>query len=305
MSVGQLEDELAELQIIGFDNFQDLRDGPERRKEYDLEEVDVYWKQDENIEMMVGDVEQSGEIETYLGTTQLPKAIPAVDSDDEDDFFTNLPPRSLFDKPLSPLDDLSLSPISADDSGIEITPDTPLLPKVKILRTGRLSRYQRIEKAIQFLRIGRISPLMFLNNIFDSQDAHFETQKAWMFGEKGKVQLVAILDNIMRDERGKDILLEWMEPYATKLVTQRISEGMDSLGNKIHTTTTKITPRDLREWTLDHAGNLLRAENSALFDVLRAASRSSRSEKNSKKKTYNVSSSDDSRRLLQTCVQIG
>ena len=86
--------------------------------------------------MLVEDVDQS-EMETYSHTTQLPENIPVADSDDKDDlgdkdynFFTNQPL-------ISPFNDPSLSPISADNPGIEITSDIPPLPKAKILHAGR------------------------------------------------------------------------------------------------------------------------------------------------------------------------
>lgn len=119
------------------------------------------------------DTEESDAMETQQTTTRLSELPPAADSDNEDyDFFTNRTQISGFDD-LDFLDDPSLSPLSA-----EIPPDTPLVTKADRSRARKLSRYRKPEEAIEFLRVGTISPLTFLNNILDIQDNHFETQKA-------------------------------------------------------------------------------------------------------------------------------
>lgn len=296
-----LEDNLALLQITGLNDIQDFDGGLEENRDdyWDDEESGIYWHlEDGKNELDRGLQDDDGEDEIDGTATWSPLLLHAVNSDDEaNDFFTNrpqVPPNMIPIDPLDFPDDPFFSPTSVNDSGIDITLGTPAPKATRSRGNDRLSRHERIQSAIDILRAGRVSPMDFLNAIADAESDRYKMHKKYLYSKNGKAKLRELLDNIMEDKRGKGIILEWMEPHALQQVSQRISQGMKPLGKVINTTTTQLTPKDLRDWTLADSGKIVTEENPELMHVIRTASRSVRSEKNTKKNTYNVSILDDS-----------
>ncbi|KAG9310625.1 hypothetical protein JVU11DRAFT_9193 [Chiua virens] len=82
--------------------------------------------------------------------------------------------------------------------------------------------------ALQILRRGRISLLDRILDILDPSKSDFVVYRTLFFtNPSGK--FTGMLDLIFENDHGRVNLLHWMEPHATKLVSEKIADEMDDV----------------------------------------------------------------------------
>ena len=89
---------------------------------------------------------------------------------------------------------------------------------------------ERIQCALEILRVGRISLLDFQIKIFDPNEPEHASHRDQIYtlpkgANSGK--LAKLLDTIYEDKQGRQQLSDWMEPHAIDLVVKKVYDKMD------------------------------------------------------------------------------
>lgn len=135
-----------------------------------------------------------------------------------------------------------------DDSGISLL---SLEKIVKPTRATKQSRQVRIQAVVEELRKGRIVPLDFMMDLVDFNEDAYERHRVFMYDVNGSWKLKTLLDNIMKDARGKTILLDSMKPHALAQVSQIVSSELEIRSSRVRETLSNLVPSNLRNWELD------------------------------------------------------
>jgi hypothetical protein len=125
-----------------------------------------------------------------------------------------------------------------------------------------------------------------LDVILTSMD--FEMHRIKLY-ECGGVKLRTLLDKMMLDDDGKDVLHKWMRPYAMQQVCETVQEEMTVLDKAFCMSIPSITPASVLNWTMqkDMEKPVDKAAPS-LLQVIHASLQTQQSQKNKKKDTTKV-----------------
>jgi hypothetical protein len=157
---------------------------------------------------------------------------------------------------------------------------------MKKRRAKKIPVNTRIKAVLEDLCDGRMNVLDMLDVILTSVD--FEMHQIKLY-ERGGAKLRALLDKMMLDDNGKDVLHEWMRPYAMQQVCETVQEEMTELDKAFCTSIPSITPAYVLNWTMQK--DVEKPVDKAAPSLLRVirASLTRRSQKNKKKDTTKVS----------------
>lgn len=156
-------------------------------------------------------------------------------------------------------------------------------------QSERLSSSERIQRALEILRVGRISLLDFLIKIFDPHEPEFASYRDRIYTlptgtNSGK--LAKLLDIIHEDKRGRRQLSNWMEPYAIDLVVKKVYDEMDAVKIALRGTVDSITPEFLRNWNfISSMDNITDQLCPTLYRILQVASQTEYAQENNKIKS--------------------
>ncbi len=146
--------------------------------------------------------------------------------------------------------------------------------------SSRMSRTERIEKALGLLKDGRLSPFDLVLEVLDDENAKYTGYRNELY-KVGNQKLSKILDSILATDSGKQKLWSWMRPHALKIVCEVIDEEMDSVTKEeLLPGISAITPDFIKSWAV--ADVCERAP--FLTEVLLRAVETSRAKENNKKK---------------------
>jgi hypothetical protein len=163
---------------------------------------------------------------------------------DDGSFFSSLAARRL----LATVDDSSTD---ADDSGVSFTSSTISKPKAGVHRAPRLSKKDRLQNVLTYLRNFKLSPMDLFAEVADKSNDEYEAYRVKMYGEPGREKLEEVLNLMMDDLRGRVVLRRWMSSHAFELVEQAIDNEMSCLSTQFNTTTRQITPSYIRLWSFE------------------------------------------------------
>ncbi|KAH9036081.1 hypothetical protein EDB84DRAFT_1398153 [Lactarius hengduanensis] len=145
---------------------------------------------------------------------------------------------------------------------------------------SRMSRSERIKKAISLLKDGWLSPFDLILEVLNEYNADYTGYRNELYKEKSS-KLQRILDSILAAESGKRKLWSWIQPHALEIVCETIDEEMDSITEEDHLPgLSAITPDFIKSWTV--ANGQERAP--CLTGILLRAAETSRAKENNKKK---------------------
>ena len=202
---------------------------------------------------------------------------------DDGSFFSSLAARRL----LATVDDSSTD---ADDSGVSFASSTISKPKTGVHRAPRLSKKDRLQNVLTYLRNFKLSPMDLFAEVADKSNDEYEAYRVKMYGEPGREKLEEVLNLMMDDLRGRVVLRRWMSSHAFELVEQAIDNEMSCLSTQFNTTTRQITPSYIRLWSFEgNVATVIGKQCPSLLRIIRIAAESKKSSKNSKKDTSVVS----------------
>lgn len=165
----------------------------------------------------------------------------------------------------------------ATDRTIESTP------------SERLSPDERIQRALEILRAGRISVLDFMIKIFNPYEPAYAAHCDRLYTlprAQTTGKLAKLLDHIYDDKRGQEQITQWMESHAVELVTKKVYQEMDTVKVALRQPIHSVTPELLRNWDLNSVmDGIVRGGSSTLHRILLAASQTQTAEENNKFKT--------------------
>jgi hypothetical protein len=190
---------------------------------------------------------------------------------------------------------------SISDSAVSLdTSDMAPPERGKTRRSPRISQAQRVHNALDDLRDGRLSLLDALLMVINPTSSKFSRHQAKIY-EGGGSKLRQVLDTIMSDEAGSDILVDWMRPYAIQQVCDTVKDEMEALGKDFCTSIPEITPTYIKEWTMEkNVGIPANARAPTLLQVIRSTVETRQSAKNKVKDCEGVSA----RRLHHLCINV-
>ena len=120
-----------------------------------------------------------------------------------------------------------------------------------------------LQMALKILQDSRISLLNFILHVHWSSKNEFKTYQIHFFkNQSGK--LTELLDYLFEDKHGQPTVLSWMEPWAIKLVSDKVAKEMDDIKVTLTWTINTITPENLLAWGVDTFIGLA-VDNSALI----------------------------------------
>ena len=89
-----------------------------------------------------------------------------------------------------------------------------------------MSRFERIDEALDVLKAGHLSPFDLILAILDDEKyGGYKTE----FYKKDNKNLGEFLDLVLSNETGNKKLRKWMEPHALDLVCEKVNEEMDNV----------------------------------------------------------------------------
>ncbi|KAI9567582.1 hypothetical protein HD554DRAFT_976976 [Boletus coccyginus] len=118
----------------------------------------------------------------------------------------------------------------------------------------RLSRDERIQRALEILRVGRISVLGFMIKIFNPHEPAYAAHRDRLYTlprAQTTGKLARFLDLLYDDKHDRGANHAMMEPHAVKLVTEKVYQEMDTAKVALRQPIDLITPESLRSWSLD------------------------------------------------------
>ena len=145
---------------------------------------------------------------------------------------------------------------------------------------AKMSRSERLAKAIGVLKDGWLSPFDLLLEVLDESNPEYAKYRIELYKEKS-TKLSRILDHIVATESGKRKLWSWIQPHALGVVCQVIDDEMDSVTTEdILPGLSAIDPEFIKSWAVADVSE----KAPFLTQVLcRAAQTSLAKEKNKKK----------------------
>jgi len=156
-------------------------------------------------------------------------------------------------------------------------------------QSERLSSSERIQRALEILRVGRISLLDFMIKVFDPNEPEYASYRDRIYTlPKGTSsgKLAKFLDVIHEDKRGRQQLSDWMEPYAIDLVTKKVYDEMDVVKIALRGTIDTITPEFLKNWDfISSMDNIADQCCPTLYRILQVASQTEYARENNKIKS--------------------
>jgi hypothetical protein len=96
----------------------------------------------------------------------------------------------------------------------------------------RLSPDQRVQMALDVLRDGRIPVLDFIIKIFNPHEPAYAAHRDRLYTfPRGQTtgKLAKLLDVIYDDRRGREQIIQWMEPHAVQLMMEKVYQEMDAV----------------------------------------------------------------------------
>ncbi|KAF9224862.1 hypothetical protein BS17DRAFT_751805 [Gyrodon lividus] len=149
----------------------------------------------------------------------------------------------------------------------------------------RCGRDERVRKALQILRLGRISLLDCILDILDPSKTHLAVYRRLFFVDpSGK--FTKMLDRIFENDRGRAHLLRWMEPHAIELVSDKITSEMDNVKSALTGTISSITPESLLAWDVNmFIGTLVEEAAPITGHMLNTAAQTERAKQQNKIKS--------------------
>ncbi|KAH0832143.1 hypothetical protein J3R83DRAFT_13053 [Lanmaoa asiatica] len=147
------------------------------------------------------------------------------------------------------------------------------------------ARDEHIRQALQILRQGRISLLDCLFDVLDPSKQEFAVQRRnFLANSSGK--FTRLLDLIFETDSGRKHLLDWMEPHAIDLVSDRIASEMDDVKRRLGGTVTSITPESLRIWDINtFIGSVVNEKAPITGRILQTAAQTDRAKQKNKVKS--------------------
>jgi hypothetical protein len=153
----------------------------------------------------------------------------------------------------------------------------------------RLSPDERIQRALEILRSGRLSVLDFMIKILDPQEPTYATHRDRLYAipkSQTTGKLVKLLDLIYDDKRGREQITRWMEPHAVELMAKKVYQEMDTVKVSLRQPIDSVTPELLRNWDLNSMmDSVVKDRSPILHRTLQAASQTQTAEDNNKFKT--------------------
>ncbi|KAF9226424.1 hypothetical protein BS17DRAFT_878968 [Gyrodon lividus] len=132
----------------------------------------------------------------------------------------------------------------------------------------RCGRGERARKALQVLRLGRIS-LDCILDILDPSKTHLAVYRRLFFNDCGRAHL-----------------LRWMEPHAIELVPDKITSEMDNVKSALTGTISSITPESLLAWDVNmFIGTLVEEAAPITGHMLKTAAQTERAKQQNKIKS--------------------
>jgi hypothetical protein len=145
-----------------------------------------------------------------------------------------------------------------------------------------MTRTQRIETVLTFLREGKLSPIDILIDVLDPSDEKHQSYHEELYkADASKLQV--LLDNIMDDPKGKRKMDEWMRPHAVDFTCQIVDAEMEAIKKKLSMAVSDVTPDFMASWSLN--GNHALESTPVLSRVLTSAAQSSQAAARNKLKS--------------------
>ena len=95
-------------------------------------------------------------------------------------------------------------------------------------QTKRISRFERIDEALDVLKAGHLSPFDLILAILDGSNEKYGGYQN-EFYKKDNKKLDEFLDLVLSNETGNRKLQKWMESHALDLVYKKVKEEMDNV----------------------------------------------------------------------------
>lgn len=132
-----------------------------------------------------------------------------------------------------------------------------------------LSREERMKMALRILQGRRLSPLDLMLEVLNRSNTQYKSARTAIYTTHSE-KLVMLLDLLMNDRQGAEIVRGWLKPIATDIVQDIVAEEMDSTKAALLTPSgaQELTPEVLENWSHDNV--LGAAANSAplLYSIL-------------------------------------
>ena len=187
----------------------------------------------------------------------------------------------------------SPSLLDFDDSAIFLPPNTRTLiskPETETQRAPRLSRKNRLQDVLTYLRRFKLSPMDLFAELIDKSNGEYEAYRVKMYGEPGRQKLEEVFNLMMKDMRGHVVLQKWIRSHAFESVEEAINGEITALSAEFNTTTHKITPSYIKSWSFEgHVATVIGKQCPCLLRIIKIAAESNKSFKNSNKDTSVVS----------------
>lgn len=141
------------------------------------------------------------------------------------------PPTSLHDLELDMLDSNSECPI----------------PRFREPKTARLDAALN---ALKFLSKKKISVTELIGLILDGEGDFFGYRNA-IFAENNREPLKDVLTRILTDKKGRELMCDWMLPYAVDLISEEVHCEMEDAKPSLRMDTKEVTTEFVHSWHID------------------------------------------------------
>jgi hypothetical protein len=145
-----------------------------------------------------------------------------------------------------------------------------------------MTRVQRLDIVLTFLREGKLSPVDLLIDVLDSSNGKHQSYRDELY-KTDALKLHVLLDHITGDPKGKRKMDEWMRPYAVDLTCEIVDSEMEVTKRELSMGVSDVTPEFMASWSLN--GNRALELTPVLSRVLSSAAQSSRAAERNKLKS--------------------
>jgi hypothetical protein len=130
------------------------------------------------------------------------------------------------------------------------------------------------------------SPLDLISDILDvTQDEHEQYRSRW-FSPARHSKLSDLLDNIFAHPKGRDLILEWMQPHTLESVCSTVSSEMDLVVKELSLPSVEhVSSEFINNWTLETVIEPATQLCPSLLRILEAAAQTEEAKQKNKIKS--------------------
>jgi hypothetical protein len=136
---------------------------------------------------------------------------------------------------------------SNDISGIDMSPESGSIPRLCRPKSQHQITLLTILRDLQSLRCTVIDLLLA---VIDGS-GEFKGFRSALFSSRNNALVVKLLETLIKDEKGRSIVTDWMSPHALHLICEKIHKEMEEAKPSLRMNMGDVTPEFIEQWDIE------------------------------------------------------